>query len=338
MNIIDQIRKRAARQNKRIVFPESNDMRVLQAAAYLIKHNVCSVTLVGNREKINQLADRQEISLGKEIMLYDPQNHEYRQEFSKLLYERRKHKGISRSEVNKLIKNPLYFAALMVATGRADGAVAGSIATTGEVIKSALQCIGLKPKTSIVSSTFLMAMQDEKVFTYADCGVVPYPDANQLADIAIESARTHELLSGEDARVAMLSFSTKGSARHESVDLVRKGLEKAIQKAPKMVIDGELQFDAALVPEVARKKAPNSAVAGRANVFIFPNLDAGNSAYKITERLGGATATGPILQGLAKPMMDLSRGCSWQDIVNAACVAVLMDDSTQADNQTQSFA
>lgn len=336
MNIIDQIRKRAARQHKRIVFAESKDVRVLQAAAHLIKHNVCSVSLVGNQQEINQLAEGYGLTLGEQIYFYDPQKNECLEEFSELLFERRSQKGISRSEAGKMVRDPLHFAALLVATGRADGAVAGSIATTGEVIKSALQCIGLKPQTSIISSTFLMAMQDGRVFTYADCGVVPYPDAGQLADIAIESAQTHELLSREDSRVAMLSFSTKGSARHESVHLVQKGLEKALQKAPKLVIDGELQFDAALLPEIARKKAPDSKVAGRANVFIFPNLDAGNIAYKITERLGGATAVGPILQGLAKPFMDLSRGCSWQDIVNAACVAVLMGDSIQVDNQTQS--
>jgi phosphate acetyltransferase len=171
-----------------------------------------------------------------------------------------------------------------------------------------------------------MALKGGQVLTYADCGVVPYPDEAQLADIAIESARTHQLLTQEKPVVAMLSFSTKGSAKHERTELVTNALEMACKKAPDLQIDGEFQFDAAFVPEVAKRKAPESTVAGNANVFIFPNLDAGNIAYKITERLAGATATGPILQGLSKPMMDLSRGCRWQDIVNAACVAILMSE------------
>ena len=170
-----------------------------------------------------------------------------------------------------------------------------------------------------------MALTDGRVLTYADCGVVPYPDGEQLADIAVESARTHQLLTEQEPRVAMLSFSTKGSAEHPKTKLVVEALQIAQKKHPKLDIDGEFQFDAAFVPDVARRKAPNSEVAGKANVFIFPNLDAGNIAYKITERLAGATATGPILQGLAHPMMDLSRGCSWSDIVNASCVALLMD-------------
>jgi phosphate acetyltransferase len=238
----------------------------------------------------------------------------------------RKHKGITRKEAREKLEDSLYLGAILVATGRADGCVAGSIATTGDVIRAAIHCIGIREGIKTISSTFLMALQNQPPLTYADCGVVPYPDAEQLADIAIESARTHKLLTQKKPKVAMLSFSTKGSAKHERTDLVVEATKIVKHKKPELQVDGELQFDAAFVPEVALRKAPDSPIKGEANVFIFPNLDAGNIAYKITERLAGAAATGPILQGLAKPMMDLSRGCDWQDIVNAACVAIMMGE------------
>jgi phosphate acetyltransferase len=225
-----------------------------------------------------------------------------------------------------MLNDPLYLAATMVATGVADAAVGGSLTTTGEVIRAAIHSIGLCEGNNTVSSTFLMALENKPPLTYADCGVVPYPDAEQLADIALESARTHQRLTGEEPKVAMLSFSTKGSSKHERTELVVEATKLIQQKVPELTIDGELQFDAAFVPHVAERKAPESPLKGQGNVFIFPNLDAGNIAYKITERLAGASATGPILQGLAKPMMDLSRGCTWQDIVNAACVAILMGE------------
>ena len=184
--------------------------------------------------------------------------------------------------------------------------------------------IGLKPGSNVVSSSFLMSFEDGRNFTYADGAVVPYPTSDQLSTIAFDSAHTHRALTGEEPRVALLSFSSKGSADHERVHLVRDAYDKILLKKPDFYVDGELQFDAAYIPEIGERKAPDSDVAGQANVFIFPNLDAGNISYKITERLAGATATGPIIQGLAKPMMDLSRGCSWQDIVNTACVCCLM--------------
>jgi phosphate acetyltransferase len=246
--------------------------------------------------------------------------------FTHTLWKKRKHKLDDREEAQQLLQNPLYYAASMVDAGLADCCVAGSIATTADVIRAAIHVLGLKSGTSTVSSTFLMAMPDGNVYTYADCGVVPYPDKEQLADIALESARTHRLLTCQEPRVAMLSFSTKGSAVHPRSQLVQEALKIAKRINPELIIDGELQFDAAIIPDIAKRKAPESPLAGNANVFIFPNLDAGNIAYKITERLAGATATGPILQGLAKPMMDLSRGCNWNDIVNAACVAILMGE------------
>lgn len=322
-SIIEHIRNRASEKEQTMILAETGDPRVLQAASHLAEQNICDVILIGEEREINQRAGEEEIMLPAAV--------QYRStaavtdEIITHLYNRRKHKGLSRKEAEqKLLNDPLYFSAALVAIGAADGCVAGSVATTGEVIRAAIHNIGLREGTDIVSSTFLMALKDGRVLTYADCGVVPYPDENQLADIAIESARTHRLLTEKEPTVAMLSFSTKGSAQHERSQLVTKALQIVQEQAPELQIDGELQFDAAFVPEVAQRKAPNSKIAGRANTFIFPNLDAGNIAYKITERLAGASATGPILQGLDKPMMDLSRGCSWQDIVNAACVGSIM--------------
>ncbi len=321
------IAERAASRNRHIVFPESEDPRVLKAVQYLCENSLCSVSVIGKKSDVLMRADNNEIAIPDTVRYLDFQNWDQSDKLADYLFNRRKHKGLKRKEVEQLLEDPLFFAASAVGYGYADGCVAGSVATTGQVIQAALQCIGMRDEVSIVSSIFLMAMPDNRVFTYGDCGVVPYPDKDQLADIAIESARTHELLTEQKPVVAMLSFSTKGSADHERVHLVRDALGIVRKKTPDLVIDGEFQFDAALLPEVAGRKAPESEVAGHANVFIFPNLDAGNIAYKITERLGGATATGPILQGLAKPMMDLSRGCGWMDIVNAACVAVLMGEN-----------
>lgn len=326
IDIIKQIRDRASVRNAHIILPESEDPRVLKAATYLSKNNICKISLVGNAKEILEKAKQHGVKLHDSIRMLDSLEKSNYEKFASFLIDKNRHKKISLKKAEELAQNSLYAAAIEVAMGEADGAVAGSITTTGNVIKSALQCIGVKTGTSLVSSIFLMAFPDGKVLTYADCGVVPYPDKDQLADIAIESARTHKLLTQSEPRVAMLSFSTKGSANHERVELVQQALQKAQQKDPALFIDGEFQFDAAFIPEVARRKAPGSKVAGSTNVFIFPNLDAGNIAYKITERLGGASATGPILQGLARPMMDLSRGCKWKDIVNAACVAILMDD------------
>ncbi len=328
MDIISDIRKRAASLYRKVVLPERSDERVLKAASFLTHEKIAQVILLGNNKGIYQTAEVKGVELPDDIRFIDPENFTHIDYFVENLYNRRKHKGITREEARSLlIENPLYFGASLVAIGAADGCVAGSIATTGEVIRAAIQVIGLRKGIDTVSSTFLMAMPAGKTFTYADCGVVPYPDKQQLADIAIESARTHQLLTGQHPKIAMLSFSTKGSAEHEKAVMVRQAVDIVKEKAGNLDIDGELQFDTAFVPEVAKRKAPNSKVAGQANVFIFPNLDAGNISYKITERLAGASATGPILQGLSRPMMDLSRGCKWQDIVNAVCVAVLLGEN-----------
>lgn len=328
MDIIKDIRNKAKALQKVIVFPESGDPRVLRAVEFLSREKLCRSLLIGCQDKIQRVAAKERIELDIDSEATILVCHPDREEIVKGLYERCGNRGIPVRESRQLFSaNPLIFGAALVDKGYADGIVAGSVGTTGDVVKAAIRCIGTKKEASVVSGIFLLIMPDGKVFTYGDCGVIPYPDATQLADIAIQSSRSHKQLTGRESVTALLSFSTKGSANHERVELVKEALRIAKRKAPDLMIDGELQFDAALLPEVAKRKAPRSQVAGRANVFIFPNLDTGNIAYKITERLAGATAIGPILQGLAKPVMDLSRGCSWKDIVNAACIAALMVDS-----------
>lgn len=315
MEFIQSVRERAKKELKTIVLPRSSDQRVIKAARYLQEKGYCKPVLIHNGVTPNDLNG---------VELIDPKSSLKTQEYADLFYERRKHKGLSREEALKIVQDPLFFAAAMLAAGDADGCVAGSVSTTGEVLRAAIQTIGLKKGSKVVSSVFLMSYDDGRVYTYGDCAVVPYPDAEQLATIAADSARTHQKITGQDPKAAMLSFSTKGSAVHERIDLVKNALSLVKEQEPELHIDGEMQFDAAIIPEIAARKAPGSDVAGHANVFIFPNLDAGNIAYKITERLSGATATGPVIQGLDKPMMDLSRGCSWEDIVNTACVCSLM--------------
>tara|TARA_R110002096_G_scaffold231766_8_gene421547 strand:+ start:7258 stop:8220 length:963 start_codon:yes stop_codon:yes gene_type:complete len=318
MDIIKSIHEKAKQQLRRIVLPRSSDKRIIEAATYLHKNSLCEVVLLTNPGVTDY---------PKEIELINSATDQKLDTYAESYFNKRKHKGITEEEAYQIVQDPLYFATSMVAEGDADGCVAGSISTTGDVLRAALQTVGLKKGSNVVSSTFLMSFPDGRVFTYGDCAVVPYPNAEQLATIAQDSATTHSKLVGEEAHVALLSFSTKGSSIFEGIELVTKALEIAKSKNIRLSIDGELQFDAALIPAIGKTKAPNSTVAGKANVFIFPNLDAGNIAYKITERLAGATATGPIIQGLAKPIMDLSRGCSSTDIVNTACVCALMSDN-----------
>lgn len=322
-SILEQIKEKAAQKGSLIVFPEAGlDLRVVEAANMLAKENIVHPVLISDKGSVENLVKDNDLELESGIALVDLE--EKSNDRIDFLAEKLAHKNPTKEELEKLSKNPLIVAGWMVATNRADGAVAGSIGSTASVIRSALRTIGVSEGEKLVSSTFLMELPSGRVLTYADCGVVPYPDAQQLASIAISSGLTHQKLTGQDPVVAFLSFSTKGSAKHERVDLVTEAMNIAKKRKPKWKIDGELQFDSAFVPEVGERKASGSDVAGKANIMIFPNLDAGNIGYKITERIGGAKAIGPILQGLNKPYMDLSRGCSPDDIYYAGCIATVL--------------
>lgn len=324
-SILQQILTKSIERKKAIVFPEAGrDPRVLHAVAEINKMGAAKPVLISDTGNVGKLADEEKIELTDSIQIVNLGNENEQKERVDFFEKKLRHKNLTPEQLLNLAKNPLMTAGWLVAVGRADGAVAGSIASTADVIRASLRTIGTAEGAKLISSTFLMELQDGRVLTYADCGVVPYPDAEQLADIAVTSGHTHKILTGEDPAIAFLSFSTKGSAVHERIDLVREALEHASKRQPDWAMDGELQFDSAFVPNVAKRKAPDSAVAGKANVYIFPNLDAGNIAYKITERVGGATAIGPILQGLAKPYMDLSRGCSKEDILYAGCIASVL--------------
>ncbi|MCS7229984.1 MAG: phosphate acetyltransferase [Candidatus Kryptonium sp.] len=322
MTLLEKIREKAKQLKKHIVLPDALDERTLKAARIIVDEKIANITLIGDEEKIYSLAEKIDVNLSG-IRIVDPLKSEKLQDFSQIFYNLRKHKGISFEQAKETMKNPLFFGAMMVREGYADGSVAGSISTTADVLKAGIQVVGLMNGISIVSSFFLIVFPN-KVYSFADCGVVPNPTAEELADIAIATAINHKKLTGEEPIVAMLSFSTKGSAKHEMVDKVVQATQIAKQKMPELIIDGELQLDAAIVPEVAKRKAPDSPVKGNANVLIFPNLDAGNIGYKMAQRMAGAEALGPLVQGLKKPCFDLSRGCSVEDIVNVVAINCVM--------------
>ncbi len=322
LELLNEIKLKAADLKKTIILPESHDERVLKAAEILTKNKTVSVIILGNDEVIRKDANKLNVDL-QGIRIIDPMNSDKLSDFTNIFFNLRKHKGITIEQARETVAKDLFFGAMMVKEGMADGSVAGSTASTGDILRAGIQCVGLPDGISTVSSFFLMLFPD-KVFSFADCAVVPDPDVNQLADIAISTADNHQKLTGEEPYIAMLSFSTKGSAQHELIDKVIDATELVKEKRSDLNVDGELQFDAAIIESIGLKKAPGSSVAGRANVLIFPDLNSGNIGYKIAQRLAGAEAIGPLVQGLKKPCFDLSRGCSVDDIVNTASFAAVM--------------
>ncbi len=323
MGLIDQIRQNAQEEVKTILLPEPTDPRVLKAAKILRSKNLVTPVLLGNEQEIKKIAQEENISLDG-IQIIDPALSDKTAGFAEEYFQLRKHKGMTEAQAAETVKHPLFYGAFMLRNNLAAGAVAGSLSPTADVMRAAIQVVGTAPGIKAVSSSFVMVLTDGRVLTFGDCAVIPNPNEEQLASIAISSAKTHERLAGEKPNVAMLSFSTKGSAKHEDAEKVINATQMVKKLAPELNVDGELQFDAALLESIGSKKAPGSPVAGKANVFIFPDLDAGNIGYKITQRLAGAEAVGPVVQGLAKPYNDLSRGCSVDDIVNVACICSVL--------------
>lgn len=325
MGFIDSMFERAKTEKKTIVLPEANDIRTLTATEKILENGIANIVLIGNPDDVKAAAGDLNISAAT---IVDPENFDKMDEYVNQFYELRKKRGMTPEKAAEMMKDEMYFGVMMVKMGDADGMVSGAVHSTADTLRPSLQILKTAPGTKLVSSFFVVDVPnceygDEGVFVFGDCGLVENPNAEELSEIAISSADSFKALTGNDARVAMLSYSSKGSAKNELVDKVVEATRLAHEKAPELALDGELQLDAALVPSVGNSKAPGSQVAGKANTLIFPNLDAGNIGYKLVQRLAKAEAYGPITQGIAKPVNDLSRGCKAEDIVGVVAITAV---------------
>jgi len=325
MDLLETIKAKAKSHNKRIVLPEGLEERTLKAADELLRDGIVRVILLGNPDEIRKEADKFGLNHIDKARLIDPLKHDSKEEYINLMVEIRKHKGLTKAEASSLIEDPLYLGTLMIKSGDADGEVAGAMNATGDVLRPAFQYVKTLPGISVVSGAFIMILKDKQfgedgLIVFADCAVHPNPTDQELAEIAVATAATTRAIAGFEPRIAMLSFSTMGSAKHEMVDKVINATRIAKEMEPGLKIDGEMQADAAIIEAIGKKKAPGSIIAGNANVLIFPSLDVGNIAYKLVQRLAHAEAIGPVLQGMAAPINDLSRGCSVSDIVNLVAI------------------
>ncbi len=325
MNLLEEVRKRAQKLNKTIILPESTEARTINAADQVLKEGIANIILLAHPEAIRKAAAEHGLENIEKANIINPKHHDKKQLYVDLLMELRKNKGLTKEEAEELVEDPLYLSSLIIKNGDADGEVAGAENSTGDVLRPAFQIVKTRPEVSVVSGAFFMTLQDKQfgengLLVFADGAVNPNPTEEQLAEIALTTAETTRIISGIEPRIAMLSFSTHGSAQHEMIDKVVNATNMAKKKKPDLQIDGEMQVDAALIDHIGKRKAPGSEIAGKANVLIFPSLEAGNIGYKLVQRLAHAVATGPILQGLAAPINDLSRGCSMNDIVDMIAI------------------